>query len=129
MNLPQDMRGGAGRVRLGSDGDEHRGPAVVALHDRRVLPAVRAHGHELVALQAVHAAVAARDGRRPQPRLVAVGALRTEVDRGLAHVEILSLLPACAVADAPLAAHRASAAYEARDEEPVRAVAMREQAQ
>src|SRR4051794_22640734 len=61
---------------------EHARPAVGAgdvcrgrhAHDRRVLAAVRAHGHELEAGQAVHAAIAPGEVGGPQPRLAALGA-------------------------------------------------------
>ena len=68
-------------------------PAVVAdvqrgvghPHDRRVLAAVRAHRAQLEAMQAVHAAVAAGQVGRPQPRLVARRADVAEIDGVVAH--------------------------------------------
>src|SRR5581483_7839143 len=51
-------------------------------HDRRVLPAVRAHRHELVALQAVDASIAPRRRCRSQPRLAASRALGAELGQG-----------------------------------------------
>src|SRR6185312_12805686 len=82
-----------------SDLREHRRSAVVAgedrgarhAHDRGVLAAVGAHRRELVAAQAVDAAVAARHRRRAQPRLVAARALRAELDRLLAHAPALCM--------------------------------------
>ena len=76
--------------RATSDRLKHALAAVVALddrraghaHDRRVLTAVRAHRGELVAVQAVDAAVAAGQVGRPQPRLAAVRAGGTEVHPG-----------------------------------------------
>ncbi len=73
-----------------SDRLQHAALAVVAgddrcarhPHDRRVLAAVGADRHELVALQAVDAAVSTRHGGGAQPRLAATGALGTELDRG-----------------------------------------------
>ena len=73
-------------------------------HDRRVLAAVRAHRAQLEAVQAVHAAVAAGEVGRPQPRLVAGRADRAEVDVS-------------------------SCASQPRDEETVGAVAVRERLQ
>src|SRR5580658_1137715 len=57
-------------------GPEHAALTVIAgddgrarhAHDRRVFAAVRAHRHELVALQAVQATVSTGYGRGPQPR-------------------------------------------------------------
>ena len=74
-------------------------------HDRRVLAAVRAHRAQLEAVQAVHAAVAAGEVRRPQPRLVAGRADVAEID-----VRRRSSRPPA----------------QPRDEEPVRAVPVRE---
>ena len=59
----------AGHRQSHSDGLEHAAVAVVAghdrgarhAHDRRMLTAVRAHRHQLVALQAVDAAIPARE--------------------------------------------------------------------
>ena len=68
------------------DGLEHAAVAVIASHDRgaghpydrRVLAAVGAHRHELEPLQAIDAAVPARNRRRPQPWLPTAGALGPE---------------------------------------------------
>ena len=100
-----------------SDRLEHRAPAVVAgvergarhAHDRRVLAAVRAHRGELEAAQAVHAAVAPGQVARPQPRLVAGGA---DVAR-----------------DRRSRRSRRRLAPQARDEEPVGPVPVRERLQ
>src|SRR5579862_5804771 len=78
---PVRLRG----IRL--DRSEHAALAVVAGDDRRarhaddggMLAAVRAHRHELVPLQAVHAAIATRDGGGPQPRLAASRTGRPEL--------------------------------------------------
>src|SRR6478672_6518634 len=79
--------------RIGAlDGFQHAALAVVArddrrarhAHDRRMLAAVRADRDELIAPQAVNAAVAAWHRRRTEPRLAASGALWTELDRGFA---------------------------------------------
>src|SRR3954452_1357999 len=59
-------------------------------HYRRRPAAIRADRAQLEPLQAVHAAVAPRQVRRPQPRLVAGGADGAQVDVWLAH-ERLSL--------------------------------------
>ena len=58
---------------------EHRGLAVAAhvqrgaghAHDRRMLPTIGAHRTQLEAVQAVHAAIAAGEIGRAQPRLMA----------------------------------------------------------
>src|SRR5579862_1629341 len=67
-------------------GLEHAAVTVVAgddrgaghAHDRRVLPAVGAYGHELIALQAVHTAVTPGNRCRPEPRLATPRALGPE---------------------------------------------------
>jgi hypothetical protein len=75
------------------DRPQHAAVAVIALHDRgaghandrRMLAAVGANRHKLVAVQAVDAAVAAGNCGRAQPRLAAVGALEAELDGRAAH--------------------------------------------
>src|SRR6185312_917102 len=72
---------------------EHAALAVVALddrraghpHDRGVLAAVRTDRDQLIATHAVDAAVVARHGGGPQPRLPTAGAFWAELGRWLAH--------------------------------------------
>src|SRR5436190_18610172 len=67
---------------------EHAGPADVAFHDGGVghahdggvLPAVGAHRCQLEPVQAVHAAVAARERGGAQPGFAAIGAAGAEID-------------------------------------------------
>src|SRR5579875_567789 len=76
-----------------SDRPQHAAVAVVALHDRRarhahdrrVLTAVGTHRHQLEAVQAVDASVAAGHRGGSQPRLTAVRALDAEPHRQVAH--------------------------------------------
>ena len=78
------------------DRPQHAALAVVAgddrrarhAHDRRVLAAVGAHRDELVALQAVDAAVAPGHRGGAQPRLAASRALRTELGQGSVTVRL-----------------------------------------
>jgi hypothetical protein len=79
----------AQRRHAGSYGHQHAVAAAVALedrrrghaHDRRVLTAVRTHRGQLETVQTIDAAVSAREVRRTQPRLAAIRAQWTEIDR------------------------------------------------